>query len=156
MENMIPAGPQHTRHCCPWPSGGKGGAGLVRFTLRLRDQQKMWMQDRCKVYMDSCMASNGWCFMFTWTIFQNQLLTIGLTQNQKTMALWTSQLLIYFILSCVRMHMNKNSLKYHFVKGMVTYDITLHLRIHDQTTWFWRCKTFRPWTPNQLIQLLVT
>ena len=37
----------------------------VRFTLRLRDQRSMWMQDGCKVYMDSYMASNGPCFMVT-------------------------------------------------------------------------------------------
>ena len=35
--------------------------------------------------------------------------------------------------------MNRNSLKYHLVEGPVTYDFTLHLRIHDQTTRFWRC-----------------
>jgi hypothetical protein len=34
----------------------------------------MWMQDGCKVYMDSCMASNGSCFMVTWTIFKKSLL----------------------------------------------------------------------------------
>ena len=36
----------------------------VRYTLRLRDQRSMWMQDGCKVYM----ASHGPCFMVTWTI----------------------------------------------------------------------------------------
>ena len=25
------------------------------------------------------------------------------------------------------------------VEGPVTYDFTLHLRVHDRTTWFWRC-----------------
>ena len=53
----------------------------VRFTLRLRDQQSMWMQDGCKVYMDSYMTSNGSCFMVTWIIFKNHLLKVGLTQN---------------------------------------------------------------------------
>jgi hypothetical protein len=43
----------------------------VRFTLHLRDQQSTWMQDGCKVYMDSYMAPNGPCFMVTWTIFKN-------------------------------------------------------------------------------------
>ena len=61
----------------------------VRFTLRLRDQRSMWMQDGCKVYMDSYMASNGSCFMVTWTIFKNHLLEVGLTQNRETMALRT-------------------------------------------------------------------
>ena len=41
----------------------------VRFTLRLRDQWSMWIQDGCKVYMDSYMASNGSCFMITWIFF---------------------------------------------------------------------------------------
>ena len=36
------------------------------------------MQDGCKVYMDSYMASNGSCFMVTWTIFKNHLLEVGL------------------------------------------------------------------------------
>ena len=45
------------------------------------------MQDGCKVYMDSYMASNGSCFMVTWTIFKNHLLEAGLTQNWETMAL---------------------------------------------------------------------
>jgi hypothetical protein len=39
------------------------------------------MQDGCKVYMDSYMASNGSCFMITWTILKNHLLEVGLTQN---------------------------------------------------------------------------
>ena len=34
---------------------------------------------------------------------------------------------------------NRNSLQYHLVEGMATYDFTLHLRISDHTTWFWRC-----------------
>ena len=59
----------------------------VRFTLRLRDQRSMWMQDGCKVYMDSYMASNGSCFMVIWAIFKNLLLQVGLTQNRETMAL---------------------------------------------------------------------
>ena len=35
--------------------------------------------------------------------------------------------------------MNWNSWKWHLVEGSVTYDFTLHLRIRDHTTWFWRC-----------------
>ena len=30
----------------------------------------MWMQDGCKVYMDSYMASNGSCFKVTWIILK--------------------------------------------------------------------------------------
>ena len=59
------------------------------FTLRLRDQRSMCMQDGCKVDMDSYMVSNGLCFIVTWTISKNHLLEVGVTQNQETMALWT-------------------------------------------------------------------
>ena len=37
----------------------------VHFTLHLRDQRSMCMQDGCQVYMDSYMASNGSCFVVT-------------------------------------------------------------------------------------------
>ena len=47
------------------------------------------MQDGCKVYMDSYMASNGLCFMVTWTTFKNYFLEEGLTQIRETMALQT-------------------------------------------------------------------
>jgi hypothetical protein len=60
----------------------------------------MRMQDGCKVYMDSYMASNGSCFMVTWTIFKNHLLEVGLTQNRETMKLRTLTTvdLFYFIM----------------------------------------------------------
>ena len=35
--------------------------------------------------------------------------------------------------------MNVISLKWHLVEGPGAYDFTLHLRIHDHTTLFWRC-----------------
>ena len=35
--------------------------------------------------------------------------------------------------------MNRNSLKQHVVEGPVIYDFTLHLRVRDHTTQFWRC-----------------
>ena len=58
------------------------------------------MQDVCKVYMDSYMASNRSCFIVTWTIFINHFLEVGLTQNQETMALemLTTIDLFYFIM----------------------------------------------------------
>ena len=60
----------------------------------------MWMQDECKVYMNSYMASNGSCFMVTWIIFKNHLLKVGLTQNRGLMALrtLTTSKLFYFIM----------------------------------------------------------
>jgi hypothetical protein len=54
-----------------------------------------------KVYMDSYMASNGSCFMLTWTVSKNHLLEVGLTQNHgETMALRTLVTigLFYFII----------------------------------------------------------
>ena len=39
----------------------------------------------------------------------------------------------------VKTHMNRTSLKYYLVEVAFTYDFTLHLRIHDHTTWFCRC-----------------
>ena len=69
------------------------------------------MQDGCKVYMDFYMASNGLCFMVTWTILQNHLLEVGLTQNRRPRHSECSQPLIHAILSCVRTRMNQNALK---------------------------------------------
>ena len=78
------------------------------FTLRLRDQRSicMWMQDGWKVYMDSYMASNGSCFLVTWTIVKTYLLKVGLTQNHReTMAfrMLTIVDFFYFIM-CAYLH----------------------------------------------------
>ena len=78
----------------------KGELVQVHFTRRLRDQQSMWMQDGCKVYVGSYMASKGSCFMVTWSIFKNCLLEGGLTQNWETMAL---QMLTTVDLLCFNM-----------------------------------------------------
>ena len=71
----------------------------VRFTLRLRDQRSKWMWDGCEVYMDSFTVSNGTCFMVTLTILKDHLVEVGLTQNRE---IEISQLLIYYILLCMR------------------------------------------------------
>ena len=47
----------------------------------------MWMQDGCKVYMDSYVASNGSCFMVTWTFSKMHLSEVGLIQYRETTAL---------------------------------------------------------------------
>jgi hypothetical protein len=74
--------------------------------------------------------------------FQKQ--PLGDRPNKKTgrpwYVLWTFTTIdLSYLLSCVRTRMNRDSLEYHLVEGMVTYDFTLHLRICDHTTWFWRC-----------------
>jgi hypothetical protein len=63
----------------------------------------MWMQDGCKAYMDSYLASNGSCFMVTWIIFKNHLLEVGLRQSWETMAL--------------RMHHNRWFILFYHVWG---------------------------------------
>ena len=47
------------------------------------------MLDGCEVYMGSYVASNGLHFRVTWTIVQNHLLEVGLTQNRETVTLRT-------------------------------------------------------------------
>ena len=57
------------------------------------------MQDRCKVYMGSLMASNGSCFLVTWIIFKNHLLEVGPIQNRESISLQnliTIDLLYFF------------------------------------------------------------
>ena len=82
----------HTRLRAPdqffWSTriGGKGGPGPSLLHTTLEGPTSKRMQDGCKVYMVSYMASNGSCFMVTWTIFKNQFLEVSLTQNRETMA----------------------------------------------------------------------
>ena len=77
----------------------------VHFTLNLRDQQSMSMQDGCRVYM----ATRGLCFMVSWTIFKNHLLKAGLTQNMETMhgIPNTHNYCFYSIFLGVRTHMKR-------------------------------------------------
>ena len=69
------------------------------------------MQDGCKVYMDSYVASNGLCFVITWTFVKTHFLEVGLTQNRETMALRMLTIVDYSISSCARTHITRNSLK---------------------------------------------
>jgi len=63
------------------------------------------MQDGCKVYMDSYMASHGLCFMVTWTIFKNHFLEVDLTQNRETMALRTFTTVdSFYFMMCEDLH----------------------------------------------------
>ena len=45
------------------------------------------MQDGCRVYMDSYVASNGSCFMGHLDYFQNHFLEVGLTLNWEIVPL---------------------------------------------------------------------
>ena len=95
----------HFKHSHWWK---KAEPDQVCFTLRLRDQRSVWMQDGCKLYMDSYMATNRSCFMVTWTIFKTHLLEVGLTQSRETMAhrTLTSVDLFYFTM-CEDPHEHK-------------------------------------------------
>ena len=86
------------------------------------------MQDGCKVYMDSYMASNGSCFMVTWTILKTHLVEVSPTQHRKTNGTPNVHNRWFFLFY------QKYSLKQHLVEDPVTYDFTLQLRIRDRTT----------------------
>ena len=84
----------------------------VRFTIRLRDQRSMRLQDGCKAYMDSHVASNGSCFMATWTIFKNHLMETCLTENRKTLALrMLTTVGLFYLTTCEYPHEQNKSLK---------------------------------------------
>ena len=56
----------------------------VWFKLGSRDQRIKWIQDGCKVYIISYVASNGSCFMVTLNIKKKtHLLKVGLTQKPE-------------------------------------------------------------------------
>ena len=49
-----------------------------------------WGTNRaCECNMAFYMASNGSCFIITWTISKNHFLKVGLIENRETMALQT-------------------------------------------------------------------
>ena len=95
----------------------------------------MWMQDGCRVYMDSYMVLNGLCFM---GYFRKKPLLGGSSDtkpgdhgNPNAHSRWL--ILFYRVWGG---HMIRNLIE---VEGLVTYDFTLYLRIRDHTAWFWRC-----------------
>ena len=96
--------------------GEKTEPDQVRFTLSLRHQWNMWMQDRCK----KCTWIPTWhqmgsCLMITWNIFQTHFSEVG-RPNTKLGDHGTpnarSQPLVYSTSSCVRRtRMNRNPWK---------------------------------------------
>ena len=135
--------PLHTQDCEP-VSIALQALSLVkkvepvqaRFTLRLRDQRR-----ECKVDVKS-----------TWIPIWHQMdhvsrsfesfskPPLGGRRNTKLRRLWhfkISQLIFSHL--WIGSRMNRNSLKKHLVEGPVTNDYTLHLRVHDHSTWFWKC-----------------
>ena len=108
----------------------------VRFTLHLRDQWSMWMQDGCIVYMGFFLHGIKWIMFHPHlTIFNDHLLEIGLTLNMRPCHSTHSQLLLcYIFIMCedsgwIEMHWNSIWLRAqshrtaHYTWGSVT---TLH------------------------------
>ena len=97
------------------------------------------MQDGCKVCMES-LHDMEW-IMFHDHLDYFQIPPLGGRSSTKPGDHGTSNThnrWFQFISSCVRTHVNRNSLKQHLVEGPVTYDFTLNLRVRDHTTSFWR------------------
>ena len=89
--------------------------------------------------MDSYMALNGLCFIVTWTIFKNHLLEIGLTQHWETKALhMLTTIHLFYCIMC------GDPREHKFIEIALGWGadhirlFTLHLRVRDRTTWFWR------------------
>ena len=93
--------------------GGKDGAGpssSFQMDVWGTDRWSIWVQDGCKVYMDSDVASNGSWLVATWIFFEHHLLEVGLTRNRGGPGTPNAHN-CWFIpfLSCVRTRGNRNS-----------------------------------------------
>jgi hypothetical protein len=64
----------------------------VCFTLCSRDQRIKCVQDGCKVFMDSYMASNWPCFMVTWPLPKNHLLEVARSNTKPGDHIWHSKI----------------------------------------------------------------
>ena len=102
----------------------------VRFTLPLRDQRSMWMQDGCKVHMNFYIALNGSCFMVTWTLFKTHLLGVGFNTKlgdhgtRRSHNHW-----YYYILACVRTPYEQKF--FEIAYGWGTRHMWLHTTLDD-------------------------
>jgi len=101
--------------------GGKGGAGPSSLHSMLEGPTKYV----CECTMDvKSTRIPTWHRMdsVSWSLglfFKNHLLEVGLTRSRReTMALRTLTTVdLFYVISWVRSHMNRNSLKYHLVEG---------------------------------------
>ena len=119
---------------------GKEEPVQVRFTLCLRDQRSIYVNARWMWSLHGFLSDIKLIVFHGHLDYFHHFLEVGLTQNRETTALWTFTIVDYSIILCVKTHMNKKFIEVAFrVEDLVTYDFTLHLRIHDHTTWFWRC-----------------
>ena len=109
-ETESPSWPLHLKHSHWWKRRSQWSKFATSRYARGTNGVYKWMQEGCKVYMDSYVASNGSCFMVTWIVFKNYLLEVSLTQNRENMALRTLTTVDSFILTLTTC-MNRDSLK---------------------------------------------
>ena len=84
----------------------------VHFTLHLRDQRSVWMQDGYKVYMHAFLHGIGWIVFHDHSNYIQKSPFGGRPNTQLgDHGTQCSQPLVYSILSYARNHMTKNSLK---------------------------------------------
>ena len=101
------------------------------------------MQDGCKVYMDSYMAS---CVLISWINFKSHLLEVGLTQNRETVALQnlTTVDLLYLIMcedpAWIEIHWNSSWLR---ARSHMTSHTTLECMWPHYMTWKCLGTTFK-------------
>ena len=86
--------------------------GTIRVSERTMDAKFTWMPTWHPI---------GSCFIFIGLFSKT---AFGGRPNRKPGD--HDNPLIHSIVSCVRPHSNRNSLKYHSIEGLVTYDFTLH------------------------------
>ena len=108
----------------------------VCFTLHLRDQRSMWMQDGCKV----CMASNGSCFIGHLDYFQKPAL--GGKPNTKPRDHGTPKTHIHWFILFYHVWGPVVSLEIHWNSiWLRSSRILLHTTLEDPWPHYmiWRC-----------------
>jgi hypothetical protein len=113
--------------------GGKGGARPSSLHTTREGPMEYVIQDGCKIYMNSYMASSRSCFMVTWTIFKNHLLEVGLSQNRETMALGMLTIIDLFYYIMNRFHRSSiwlrtwSHMSSHYTPGLCPHDMILEV-----------------------------
>ena len=80
-----------------WAGIGWLGQQLPWCGPHMRDQHIKQMEDGCKVYKESYVASNGSCFKVAWIIFKNHLVEVSLTRAFQNLTTVDS---LYFRVMC--------------------------------------------------------
>ena len=146
--------------CVNWPShtrvrayhhytsstliGGNLELVQVRFALQLRDKHSQWMQDGCKVYMDSHVAWMDWivhgCMLCTLHGRNEGQYEVASLMALEPVTLWARALLHHGEWFNVAKCWQLGDIYMCWFPIGVDFSIsTLHLRVRDHTTWFWKC-----------------